>query len=107
LPWSSYPASLQSEVERYLAQSLTPDPLDPDAPAPVRPTTVQNRRQMLRQLSAARVRRGTPALEIRGLGDLVTPAALQDALRFFVDRAANLALREALSSASTRSLSRS
>lgn len=44
---------------------------------------------MLRELAGARVARGTPAAELRGLGDLVKPAALLDALRFFVDRAGN------------------
>lgn len=87
--WSVYPESLRSDVERYLAQSLAPDPLDPDAPPSVRPATIVSRRQMLRQLAAARVNRGTPATEIQDLGDLVRPAALRDALLFFIDRGEN------------------
>jgi integrase len=87
--WSVYPESLRFDVEHYLAQSLAPDPLDPDAPPPVRPATIVSRRQMLRQLAAARVNRGTPAAEIQGLGDLVRPAALRDALLFFIDRGEN------------------
>jgi integrase len=43
----------------------------------------------LHDLAAARVTRGTPPAEIRGLGDLVRPDALKDALRFFLERAGN------------------
>jgi integrase len=89
LPWSAYPATLLSEIEHYLAQSLAPDPLDPNAPIPVRPSTAMLRKQLLRELASARVKRGTPAAEITGLGDLVRPAALKDALRFFLDRTGN------------------
>jgi site-specific recombinase XerD len=89
LPWSVYPVSLQAEIEHYLAKSLTPDPLDPDAPSSVRPATIVTRKQTLRELAAGRVARGTPVAEIRGLADLVKPAALVDGLYFFVDRAGN------------------
>jgi integrase len=81
--------SLQADIEHYLAKSLTPDPLDPDAPSSVRPATIVTRKQTLRELAAARVARGTPSAEIGGLADLVRPAALVDGLYFFVDRAGN------------------
>lgn len=86
LPWSAYPESLRCEVEQHLARCLAPDPLDPDAPAPLRASTIVTRRKLLRQLAAARVNRGTPPGEIRSLADIVRPAQLRDALTFFLER---------------------
>jgi integrase len=86
VPWLEFPMTLLSEVEHYLTQSLAPDPLDPDAPPPVRISTIVTRRQLLRDLASARVNRGTPVVEIRGLADLVRPEALRDALYFFIAR---------------------
>jgi integrase len=88
-----------SEIEHYLAQSLAPDLLDPDAPAPVRASTVETRKQRLHELASARVNRGTPPTEIRGLADLVRPEALRDALRFFVERAGNNVQRHIMTKA--------
>jgi hypothetical protein len=89
VPWSVFPVSLRLEIADYLAQSLAPDPLDEDAPEPVRASTIVFRRQILRELASARVNRGTPPADIQRIGDLVRPDALKDALRFFIDRAGN------------------
>jgi hypothetical protein len=96
LPWSAYPKSLRAQVECYLAQCRSPDPLDPYALAPVKPSTVVTREKILRELAAARVVRGTPAAKIGDLGDLIRPAALLDSLRFFIDRAGNTVPRRVL-----------
>src|SRR5262249_4780674 len=71
---------------QLLAQSRAPDLLDPDAPPPLRESTIEMRRKILRQLAAARVNRRTPPHEIQGIADLVRPAQLRDALTFFVER---------------------
>jgi hypothetical protein len=99
LPWSAYPVGFRAEVEHYLAQSLAPDPLDPDAPPAVRPSTIVTRRQRLREMAYGRVARGTPASDLLGLGDIVRPAALLDSLRFFVDRAGNTLPRHVIEKA--------
>lgn len=53
----------------------------------MRPTTLEHRRAQIRQVASALVARGRDPATLRGLADLVEPAAVKEALRFFHARA--------------------
>ena len=65
---------------------LRPDPFDPDARAPVKPSTIEQRDRMIRRLATAVVLQGERAEELVGLRALITPERVKKALRFFLDR---------------------
>ena len=86
LRWKDLPASLKQDVDAWHVASLRPDPFDPDAPAPVRQSTIDQRDRMVRRLATAVVRQGVPAEALDGMGALFTPERVKLALSFFLDR---------------------
>jgi integrase len=85
--WDAFPSSLLSEVERYLAHLNSEDPFADDYVESLRPTTIDARRQQIRQIASALARSGYPVEQITGLTVLVKPEKVELALRFFWDRA--------------------
>jgi integrase len=89
LSWPDFPASLHHEVLAYHRRSLEPDPVDPESPRPVRPTTVRLRNGQLLRLATAEVKRGIPIGDLKGLADLVKPERLREGLRFWIPPVTN------------------
>ena len=86
LQWEDFPASLKQDVDAWHEICLRPDPFDPDAPAPVKPSTIEQRNRMIRRLASAVVLQGEDAEQLDGLGALITPERVKKALTFFIDR---------------------
>ena len=86
LAWKDLPASLKEESDAWHQSCLRPDPFDPDAPAPVRQTTIHQRDRMIRRLATAVVLQGARVEDLDGLRALITPERVKKALRFFLDR---------------------
>jgi len=87
LPWSTYPASLKSDVDRYLERLAGADLLAPGDFRPLRRISVENRAKLLRGFVAALVHRGRDPLSLGSLRDVVAVEAVTDGLRFFLHRA--------------------
>lgn len=87
LPFSSFPASFQSEVEEHLAWLSSKD-LFAKYPAPriYRPETVRMRRDNIRFAASAFVRRGHSVRELNSLADLVEPWRVKEFLRHYIDQ---------------------
>ena len=86
LRWADFPASLKQDTDAWHKACLRPDPFDPDARAPVKPPTIEQRDRMIRRLATAVVLQGERAEELVGLRALITPERVKKALRFFLDR---------------------
>ena len=86
LKWSDLPTSLKEDVDAWHKACLKPDPFDPDAPPPVRQSTIDERDRKVRRLATAVVRQGVPAEELTGLRALFTPERVKLALTFFLER---------------------
>ena len=86
LQWEDFPASLKQDVDAWHEICLRPDPFDPDAPAPVNPSTIEQRNRMIRRLATAAVLQGEDAEKLDGLGPLITPERVKNGLNFFLDR---------------------
>ena len=84
-----FPASFQDEVEAWLRRLAGEGPLEEGPLRPLRPRSLEQRRFYLRQAASALVHSGRDAASIAGLGDLVTVAAMQAILRFFLARSGN------------------
>ena len=84
-----FPASFQDEVEDWLRRLAGEGPLEEGPLRPLRPRSLEQRRFYLRQAASALVHSGRDAANIVGLGDLVTVAAMQAILRFFLARSGN------------------
>ena len=84
-----FPASFQDEVEAWLRRLAGEGPLEEGPLRPLRPRSLEQRRFYLRQAASALVHSGRDAANIAGLGDLVTVAAMQAILRFFLARSGN------------------
>ena len=84
LKWSDLPASLKQDVDAFHDACLKPDLFDPDAPSPVRQSTIDHRDRMIRRFAAAAVKQGECANELVGLWALITPDRVKKALTFFV-----------------------
>ena len=86
LPLTTYPDSLQAEIEDYLAW-LNRDPEEAlaeadEARAPASPETVASRRKGLRLLLWGAVETGRAPESLTSLGDLVAIEAARDTLRW-------------------------
>ncbi len=88
LPWTAFSESLRQDVEGWLAH-LRGDDLLTAAPRPLRPESLRNIERRLRAVSSALVLRGRDPATLRGLADLVEPAAVQEALRLHLERTGN------------------
>ena len=86
LQWEDFPASLKQDIDAWHEICLRPDPFDPDAPAPVKPSTIEQRNRMIRRLATAVVLQGEDAEKLDGLSPLITPERVKKALTFFIDR---------------------
>ena len=84
-----FPASFQDEVEAWLDRLAGEGLLEEGPLRPLRPRSLEQRRFYLRQAASALVHGGRDAASITGLGDLVTVAAMQAILRFFLARSGN------------------
>jgi integrase len=73
LPWSAYPASLEADVEAYLARQAGVDPMGMDGPPkPLRPKTLETYRGVLRNFAWSIVQSGVAPGSLRSLADLVS-----------------------------------
>ena len=86
LQWEDFPPSLKQDVDAWHEICLRPDPFDPNAPAPVRHSTIEQRERMIRRLATAVVKQGERAEDLDGLRALLTPSRVKKALTFFLDR---------------------
>ena len=97
LPWSTFPASLQDDVNafrRRLEGSGTRKPFGTTGlRRPLRPASVKARLYSLRQAASALVLLGREPATLTALADLVDAKAFDDILRFFWDRAVAAAAR--------------
>jgi integrase len=87
LPWAAYPASLQRDVEAWLAWLGGSDPFNERDFSPLRPKSVATRLRQLREYLAGLVHQGVDPQDLVDLAAVVTPARAQQGLRFFWDRA--------------------
>jgi integrase len=88
LDWSAFPESLPADIESWLSQQGGDDPLAEFAPGkPLKPATLNARRQQARMWASAIVLRGHDPATLRTLADLVTVAAFKEALRYLIDPA--------------------
>jgi integrase len=89
-PWSSYPASLQEDVQAWLTALRGGNAEDIWAQGaghrPLRPATVQSRHGVLRLYLGALVLRGEDPATLVDLSAAVTPARMRLALEFFLER---------------------
>ena len=84
-PWSTFPASLKADADRYLDRLAGRD-LAEDGPRPARPATLELRERQLRTFASALVHRGRDLSSLKVLADIVTLEAFKDGLLFFLDR---------------------
>jgi site-specific recombinase XerD len=86
LDWSTFPKSLQEDVEAFLSYGGNRDILSDDFAPSVRAATTVGRRKTLRQMATALAASGKPVAEIRTLAVLVEPENAKGILRFFLNR---------------------
>jgi integrase len=87
LPLDAYPASLQAELDAYLAWAAGRDPLDEGGPRrPLRPITVAGLRNLLRAFLGALVAEGRPPEGLTQLRDLVEVETVKTGLRHLLAR---------------------
>lgn len=87
LDWSTFPESLQKDVEDFLSYGGNRDILSDNYAPSVSDATTRGRRKSLRQMATALVASGKPLNEITDLGILVDPQNAKEILRFFLNRA--------------------
>ena len=86
LAWSTFPQSLEEDVEAFLSHGGNRDILSDDFAPSVRAATTVGRRKSLRQMATALASSGKPVTEIKTLADLVEPENAKEILRFFLNR---------------------
>lgn len=86
-PWDSFPASLQADVEAWLAWLGGADPLAERDFRPLRPTSLRTRKGQIHEYLSALVLQGEDPANMLDLAAVVTAAQAGKALRFFWDRA--------------------
>lgn len=87
LPWSGFPASLETDVEAWLTRLGGDDLLSLDGPIrPVKASTVKKRRDEIRRFASALVQRGVSPEGLRVLSDLVSLEHFTEGLRFYLER---------------------
>jgi integrase len=95
LPPEAFPASFRADLAAWLARLAGEDLLAALPFRPVRPATRERRHLQVLQLASALVHCGGRApAELKGLADLVEPAAVREALRFFLERAGGRPTRQ-------------
>lgn len=87
LPWSSFPPTLQLDVEAYLDRQAGTDILDDIDFKPLRPASIRTIRHELSIYVSALVHRGRDPQTLCLLSDVVPVPVVKDGLRFFLDRA--------------------
>ena len=81
------PTTLTTEISTLMKRLANPDPLGPDSyRRALRPDTLESRRGQLMRFASALIHSGINPLDLRGLIDLVTPAHLEQGLRWMLAR---------------------
>ena len=86
LPWNRFPASLEQEVEAYLARLAGSDILEEIDFRPLQPTSLKTIHYELSLYVSALVYRGRDPQTLRTPADVVALGVVKDGLRFFLDR---------------------
>jgi hypothetical protein len=87
LAWSAFPKSFTAEVEAFLAHGGNQNVFARDYASSVRPSTLEGRRQQIRNIASALVLSGFAAERLTGLAVLIEPANAEAALRHLKGRA--------------------
>jgi integrase len=87
LPMDAFPPSFAADAEAWLTRLEGKQFLLETGFKPIRPATLGHRRRQLMELSSALVCRGRDPSTFRSLADLVQPAAVREAMRYFHERA--------------------
>jgi integrase len=87
LPWSAFPASLEAEIDAYLARLAGKDILAELPFRPLKPASLATRARQLQEYVSALVHRGRDPASLRSLAEVVAVEVVKDGLRFFLDRA--------------------
>jgi integrase len=86
VPWSDFPASLKQDVDAYLQRQASDDLLSEFELKPLRPKSIATRLRQFHLFASALVRRGYDPSTLKSIADLVEPQAVNDGLRFYLDR---------------------
>jgi integrase len=95
LPWSAFPAAFVQEVEEYLAYLAGDDVMEIRSFNPLRPSSIETTRALIRQFASALVRRGHDRNEIKRLSDLLQIETLTKGLRYYTSRPSDSGNRQA------------
>lgn len=87
LPWTSFPPSLEADIEAYLCHLGGKDALKSSRSKSPKPISIKALRHDLSVYVSALVLRGHDAQGLHTLADVVAVAVVKDGLRFFLDRA--------------------
>ena len=87
LPWTSFPPSLEADVEAYLCHLGKKGDLKGSRSKSPKPISIKGLRHDLSVYVSALVLRGHDPHSLQTLGDVVAVAVVKDGLRFFLDRA--------------------
>lgn len=87
LQWDAFSSSLHEDMENWLAVLSGEDLLAEETPIrPVKTSTVEVRRYLVRAFASALVHRGHDPASLKTLADLVEVETVKDGLRFFLER---------------------
>lgn len=87
LPWTSFPPTLKTDVDNWLARTATDDIFDLDAPpSPISTSTRKRLKGSIHRFASALVLDGTDPAELRTLADLVEIERVKRGLRVIMDR---------------------
>jgi len=87
LPFATFPASFQADVDHFIVRVSGHDLMAEDGPLrPFAPDTIRHRQAQIRRFATALVERGHAIDAIVDLGYLVKLDHFRDALRFHLDR---------------------
>ncbi len=85
IPLDQLPAPFQQDLAAYITSLEAPDPFAIDGRlAPLQPISIQVYKARLLRFAGALVRSGLPVDALRGLSDLVTPARMEQGLRWML-----------------------
>ena len=86
LPWSTFPASLKEDVDRWLYRLSGQDFAEDGPIRPARHNTLTTREYQLRAFASALVLRGRDHASLTSLAELLTIENYQEGLRYYLDR---------------------
>jgi integrase len=86
LPWSTFPASLKTELDAYLDRLAGKDIFAELDFRPLKPGSLKTRASQLREFVSGLVHRGRDPQTLRSLADLVAVETVKQGLAFFLDR---------------------